>query len=60
MMDHEEDIEGSEKDRLDAEEITGPDISSVPLEEFPLARRRSPVIGSAHILGDGPNRDSKL
>ena len=27
--------------------------------EFPPTRRRSPVIGSAHGLGDGPDRDSK-
>jgi hypothetical protein len=59
MMDHEKDIEGSEKDRLDAEEITSPDITGVPLEEFPPTRRRSPVIGSAQVLGDGPGRDSK-
>lgn len=60
MIAHKKDIEGPGKDRPDAEEITGPDISDVPLEEFPLTWRRSPVIGSAHVLGGGPGRDSKF
>ena len=59
MLDHERDLEGSEKDRLDAEEITGPDVTGMPLEELPPIRRRAPVIGSAHVLGDGASRDSK-
>ena len=37
MTDRKEDIEGLEPDRPHAEEITGPDIPGMPLEQFPPA-----------------------
>ena len=57
VMDHEEDIESPKEDGLDTEEVTGPDIHSVPLEEGPPTRRRHAVIGAAHVFGDGARRD---
>ena len=36
VADHEEDIE-TERDRLHAEEVTGPQVPGMPLEKFPPA-----------------------
>jgi hypothetical protein len=60
VMDHEKDVERPEKDRLDAEEVTGPDRRRMLLEKrAPAGRRSTPVPRATHILGHGPGRDLK-
>lgn len=56
MMNDEEDVDGPEQDRLDAEEITGPDITRMGGQKPASGRRwRSPA-DATHVPGDGPRR----
>jgi hypothetical protein len=50
VMDHKENIESLKTDRLDTEEVAGPDISGMSLEKDSPSRRPQAVIGSAHVL----------
>jgi hypothetical protein len=57
VADHEEAIEGLEPQGLDAEEVTGPDLRSVPFEKGSPARRWFSVVRPAHVLGNRSGRD---
>ena len=57
VVDHEEDIESSKIDRLDAKEVAGPDISGMSPEKDPPSGGRSAVKRSSHILRHSSGRD---
>src|SRR6185369_8512092 len=59
VTDHEEGIEGLEAQCLDTEEVTGPDLCSVPFEKGSPAGRWFAVMPNAHVLGNGSRRDRK-
>src|SRR6516225_4992761 len=52
VIDHEEHIQRSERDRSDAEEVARPDLRAVLPQERPPATRWPATMGSLHILGD--------
>src|SRR5262245_35672717 len=52
VIDHEEHVQRSERDRSDAEEVARPDLRAVLPQERPPATRWPATMGSLHILGD--------
>src|SRR6516162_9385477 len=60
VTDHEEGIEGLEPHCLDTEEVTSPDLCSVPPEKGSPAGRWFAVMPNAHVLGNGPCRDREF
>src|SRR5215471_21730435 len=52
VIDHEEHVQRSERDRSDAEEVARPDLRTVLPQERPPATRWPATMGSLHILGD--------
>ncbi len=56
-MKDEKDIDCPEEDRLNAEEVAGPDFTGVRGEKFAPARRWLSSMDASHVFGDGPGRD---
>jgi hypothetical protein len=56
---HEEDIEGLEENRLDADEVASPDFTGMLCEEVPPPGRWFPTMRPTHVLGNGSRRDFK-
>src|SRR5262249_34351441 len=52
VIDHEEHVQRSERDRSDAEEVARPDLRAVLPQEQPPAARWPATMGSLHVLGD--------
>ena len=53
VLDHEEHVQRSERDRSDAEDVARPDIRAVLPQERPPAGRWPAMMGSLHILSNG-------
>src|SRR5215813_4791188 len=51
VIDHEEHVQRSERDRSDAEEVARPDLRAVLPQERPPSGGRPATMGSSHILG---------
>lgn len=65
VVDYKEDVERTKPDRMDGEEIAGPDLLGVLSQELPPARRRLAVPSLSHVLGhrsgtDGETEGSEL
>ena len=56
VSDHEKDVQSLEQDRLNAEEVTSPDM---PSQELAPSRGWPSIMAGAHVLGDGPGRNLK-
>jgi hypothetical protein len=52
VIDHEEHVQRSERDRSDAEEVARPDLRPVLPQERPPSSERPATMRSLHILGD--------
>jgi hypothetical protein len=52
VIDHEEHVQRSERDRSDAEEVARPDLRAVLPQEWPPVGGWPATMGSLHILGD--------
>ncbi len=57
VMNNEKDVDCPEQDRLNAEEVTGPDLLSMGGEKTAPVRRWLSSMDASHILRDGPRRD---
>src|SRR5215831_4339712 len=57
VIDHEEHVQHSERDRSDTEEVARPDLRSVLPQEWPPSGGRPATMGSLHILGDRSGRN---
>ena len=52
VIDHEEHVQRSERDRSDAKEVARPDLRAVLAQERPPSGGRPATMDSLHILGD--------
>ncbi len=57
VMNDEKDIDCPEEDRLNAEEVAGPDFTGMRGEKIAPARRWLSSMDASHVLGDGPRGD---
>ena len=57
VMNDEKDIDCSEEDRLNAEEVAGPDFTGMRGEKITPARRWRSSMDASHVLRNGPGGD---
>jgi hypothetical protein len=59
VANNKEDIQSLKKDRLDEEEVAGPNVRVVALQELPPAWGWASIVARIHVLGDGPGGNRK-
>jgi hypothetical protein len=59
VPDHKEDVSCLEPYGSNTEEVTGPDIRFMPLQELSPSRGWPSIVARTHVLGHGPGGNSK-